>query len=139
MEIKQQDPSIADNLCSTLRKNNIQERTIVASFKDDALSEFRELCPEVATSMSSGEAKMFVLLQKLGLSHLLPVSANALQVPVSNSGITIVTPAFIAAAKERGIKVDIWTINDPDEMKSLINLGVDGIITDYPDRLKELL
>ena len=139
IEIKQARPSIARQLCQALKENSIDERAIIGSFKHEALEEFRAICPHVATSMSPEEAKLFVGLQKVGLSHLLPVSAQALQVPMTHSNLEIVTPSFIKDAQSRGIKVEVWTINETAEMVSLIDDGVDGIITDYPDRLKKLL
>ncbi|WP_062265577.1 glycerophosphodiester phosphodiesterase [Endozoicomonas arenosclerae] len=139
MELKQVEPDISVQLCQQLRDNKIEQSTIVASFKDEALEKFRTACPEVATSMSSNEARTFILMQKIGLSHLVPVKANAMQVPPQNSGITVLTDSFLQDAKARGLKVDVWTINDKDQMAQLIDMGVDGIITDYPNRLKELL
>lgn len=135
MEIKQASPSIAEQLCKTLRQHKIEQKTMVASFMDDTLKEFRSLCPEVVTSMSAREIKHFVILEKLGLSHLLPVKGYAMQVPMEDSGIQVVTPSLLEAARKRGIRVDVWTINDTDIME----MGVEGIITDYPDRLNALL
>ena len=139
MEIKQAQPSITRQLCTALHDNQLENRVIVGSFKDDVLNEFREVCPDIATSMAAGEARTFVIMEKLGLSHLVPVKAQAFQVPVAAGGLTVLTPSFIKAAQSRGMKVEVWTINDQEEMSRLIGQGVDGIITDYPDRLKELL
>ena len=63
---------------------------------------------------------------------------QALQIP-ENIGFQIITKEFIEAAHERNLKVHVWTINQPEDMKRLLDLGVDGIMTDYPDRLLELL
>jgi glycerophosphoryl diester phosphodiesterase len=60
-------------------------------------------------------------------------------VPVRSSGITILTPHFVRAAHARGVRVDAWTIDDAWEMKRLLEMGLDGIITDRPDRLIALL
>lgn len=49
------------------------------------------------------------------------------------------TPHFVRAAHERNLRVDVWTIDDPEEMERMINMGVDGIITDRPDLLMQLL
>ena len=58
---------------------------------------------------------------------------------MGSSGITIVTPNFVRTAHERGLRVETWTIDDPVEMQRLVEMGVDGIITNYPDRLLEVL
>lgn len=85
--------------------------------------------------MSQGEVTKLVALQKLGLSHLYAVPGEALQVPVYSGSIHIVTESFVRDMHARGIKIQVWTINDLDEMSRLMAMGVDGIITDYPDRL----
>ena len=139
MEIKQAQPSITRQLCTVLHDNQLEKRVIVGSFKDEVIDEFRDVCPDIATSMAAGEARTFVIMEKLGLSHLVPVKAQAFQVPVAAGGMTVLTPSFIKAAQNRGMKVEVWTINDQEEMSHLIGQGVDGIITDYPDRLRELL
>ena len=62
-----------------------------------------------------------------------------MQIPEEAKGLTILTPRLIAAAKARNIDIHVWTVNDPDDMRRLIDMGVDGIITDYPDRMFEIL
>jgi glycerophosphoryl diester phosphodiesterase len=64
---------------------------------------------------------------------------DALQVPVEHGGITLVTPRFVEAAHSRGARVDVWTINDPGEMRRLLDLGVDVIMTDRPETLASIL
>lgn len=139
IEIKPADSPIPGWLCKTIRGQGLGNRVIVGSFHDSALNEFRATCPEIATSMASNEVRAFVYLQKLGLWRLAPTPGQALQVPEEAAGIRIVTPGFIAAAHARGLAVHVWTVNDPDDMRRLIHMGVDGIITDYPGRLAAVL
>ena len=61
------------------------------------------------------------------------------QVPVRHERIPIVTPRSVAAATDRGVQVHVWTVDDPAEMERLLDLGVQGIITDRPQVLKEVL
>jgi glycerophosphoryl diester phosphodiesterase len=63
----------------------------------------------------------------------------AAQVPVSFSRVKIVTPAFLATAHGAGVEVHVWTIDDPAEMRRLLDLGVDGLMTDRPDLLRRAL
>jgi glycerophosphoryl diester phosphodiesterase len=63
----------------------------------------------------------------------------AAQVPLRFGRVRVITPAFIAAAHAGGLEVHAWTIDDPAEMTRLLDLGVDGIMTDRPDRLREVL
>jgi glycerophosphoryl diester phosphodiesterase len=60
-------------------------------------------------------------------------------VPEYRSGLHVLTRRFVDAAHNRNLQVHAWTINEQDDMRRLIGLGVDGIITDYPDRLLQLL
>lgn len=139
IELKQESPSIAASFCQTLRDTGATRRVIAASFSDVALGEFRRLCPEVVTSMTAQELLPLVLLSKVGLSGLAAAPGQVAQVPVRQSGIEVVTPAFVRAMHARGIAVQVWTVNDEAEMRRLRDLGVDGIITDRPDLLKKVL
>ncbi|MBB5233533.1 glycerophosphodiester phosphodiesterase [Deinococcus budaensis] len=139
IEIKQASPSLAAPFCRALRDAGATRRVIAASFSDVALNEFRAACPEVMTSMTERELRPLVLLSKVGLARLAPVRGRAAQVPVRAGRIEVVTPGFVRAMQARGVAVQVWTVNDPAEMRRLIRLGVDGIITDRPDLLEEVL
>ncbi|GAA5532931.1 glycerophosphodiester phosphodiesterase [Deinococcus aluminii] len=139
IEIKQASPSIAAPFCKTLRGAGATGRVIVASFSDTAMNEFRAACPEVMTSMTEKELRPLVLLSKVGLSRLAPLPGRAAQVPVRSGSIEVVTPAFVRAMHARGVAVHVWTIDEPAEMRRLIGMGVDGIITNRPDLLKAVL
>jgi glycerophosphoryl diester phosphodiesterase len=139
IEIKKTERSMAAPFCATIRKYNMQERVLVASFHDVRLAEFRAECPEVATSSARQETTIFVLLTKVWLGGLVSPEFHSLQVPRASSGITVMTPGFVRAAHARNLKVETWTINDPEEMKLYLDWGVDGIITDRPDLLLEIL
>jgi len=79
------------------------------------------------------------------ISHRLPgggpytPSADILQVPEAWQGLRIVSPRFIRAAQARNIPVHVWTVDDPDDMKRLVEWGVDGIQSDRPDLLAKVL
>ncbi|AFU98075.1 glycerophosphodiester phosphodiesterase [Simiduia agarivorans] len=138
IEIKQPEPPIHTALCQLVRERGLQNQVLVGSFFTEPLEAFRSACPEVATSMSQGEVTRLVLLEKIGLSHLYDLPGVALQLPMTSGSITIVTDSFLSAMQARGVKVHIWTINSLDDMRELMAMGVDGIITDYPDRLIRL-
>jgi glycerophosphoryl diester phosphodiesterase len=67
------------------------------------------------------------------------VPGNCLQIPIYQYGIKLVTKRFVKFVQSLGLKIHVWTINDEDTMQKLINLGVDGIITDRPKLLKDVL
>jgi len=139
MELKQEQPSMAQALCDTLRDQGATARVIVPSSREKALAEFRALCPEVATAAGTGDVTLSVVLSALGLGGTLSPAYPVAQVPVASGGIPVVTPGWVTAMQARGVRVDVWTIDDPGEMQRLINLGVDGIFTNRPDVLLDLL
>jgi glycerophosphoryl diester phosphodiesterase len=86
-----------------------------------------------------GSREIFRLVRASALQRRFELSARAAQVPVGLRGVPIVTPRFIAAAHAAGLEVHVWTIDDPAEMRRLLSLGVDGIMTDRPDLLRDVL
>lgn len=139
IELKQNDPDVADALCQLIRDNDAAERVMVGSFHGGALAQFRRSCPEVATSASQNEVIVFLALEKLRLSAILTPQYEALQVPISQYNIGIVTQHFVDAAKARGVDVHVWTVNDEATMREMVALGVNGLITDRPDRALRVL
>ncbi len=130
VEMKQFAPPSAAALCALIRRAGMQRKVLVASFADDALRAFRNACPEVATSMSALEARLFAALQGLYVP-----AAVALQVPDRMGDTVLVTPELLATARGRNLKLHAWTVNDDARLRELVRMGVDGIMTDYPDRL----
>jgi glycerophosphoryl diester phosphodiesterase len=139
LEIKQRDPSLAAALCETVRAHGAADRVLVASFHDAEVRAFRRLCPEAATSATAGEARRFVLLSKALPRPPYTPPAQALQLPERLGSLHVITPRLVRAAHRRGLQVHAWTIDEEQDMRRLLGLGVDGIITDRPDRLLEVL
>lgn len=139
IEIKKTNAPMTQPFCELIRKHKMEDKVLAASFYDDKLKEFRKECPEVATSSAKNETTAFVLLTKPFLGSFYSPKFFSLQVPEESGGITVMTPAFVKAAHERNLAVEPWTINDAETMKKLIDWGVDGIITDRPDILMEVL
>jgi len=125
--------------CKLIRDYERADLVLVASFHDETIAEFREECPEVATSTSTDETVILYALSRLFLEASYSAPADAAQVPEYRSGLHVLAPRFVDAAHNRNLEVHAWTINDEDDMQRMIDLGVDGIITDYPDRLLALL
>jgi glycerophosphoryl diester phosphodiesterase len=142
IEIKLTENPIHSPLCELIREYNMQNKVIIASFHDDSMKLFRETCPEIATSGSKGEVTPFVILGKAFLSGWISPQYQSLQVPYETSesyGIPIMTERFIREAHAKNIHVEPWTVDDPELMKQYIEWGVDGIITDRPDLMVEVL
>ncbi|MCC6260022.1 MAG: glycerophosphodiester phosphodiesterase [Anaerolineales bacterium] len=142
IEIKLTENPIHQPLCDLIRAHNMQDKTIIASFHDDSMKLFRETCPEIATSAAKSEVVSFVLLGKIFFSGWLSPHYQSLQVPYETSesyGIPVMTERFIQSAHAKNIRVEPWTVDDPELMKRYIDWGVDGIITDRPDLMLEIL
>lgn len=139
IEPKQQTPSIVKPLCDLLRNRKMTDKVIVGSFRQEVLDEFRAECPEVATSASPAEVSRFLLMYKTGLGESYTPPMQALQIPENIGYLNIVSKDFVETAHKLNLKVHVWTINNQEDMQRLLKIGVDGIMTDYPDRLLKLL
>jgi len=139
IEPKRQGSEMAEPLCSLIREKDMTNKVIVGSFTQSIIDDMRTACPEVATSASPREAVSFFLRERGGIETSYSPPMQALQIPTSIGGIDIVTKEFVEAAHERNLKVHVWTINSPEEMQRLIDLSVDGIMTDYPNELLKIL
>jgi glycerophosphoryl diester phosphodiesterase len=142
IEIKLTQNPIDKPLCVLIRRHGMQDKVMIASFHDEAMQNFRATCPEVATSASRGEVTQFVLLGKTFLSGLIAPQYQSIQPPYDpeeSMNIPIMTERFIREAHARNIRVEPWTVDDPGLMRQYIEWGVDGIITDRPDLMIEVL
>ncbi|MCW5953577.1 MAG: glycerophosphodiester phosphodiesterase [Propionibacteriaceae bacterium] len=131
-------PGAVAPLAALLKETGAQQRVCVSSFSWARISAFRRLAPEVSTGLS----RMGVLLLWLGLPGLTRLlHGQAAQVPHRfwRDRIPLVTSRFVRTAHRHGIRVHVWTVNDAPTMDALLKLGVDGIVTDQPDMLREVL
>jgi glycerophosphoryl diester phosphodiesterase len=141
LDIKDEFPSAPSQLARLILDMGRAESVIVGSFHDCQLERFRELMPKVPTSAHPGEVKNFVLNTKIGFPRIRKenIHYSAFQVPVKSGPLKVVTEKFVRKAHQFGIVVHVWTINDSKTMNHLLDLGVDGIFTDNPRLLKQVL
>ena len=140
VEIKGERPGIEEALWRIIEVAGGEDRTLVVSESTATIRRFREASGgRVATASSSVELISFWLLSHLGLSLSFKPPFQALQGPETYHGLRIVTPGFVRAAHERGLRVDVWTIDSEPDMRRLLGYGVDGIMTDRPDVLARVL
>lgn len=139
IEINQADPPIEAAVTDVIDRAGARNRVLVGSEYDDVLARFRALAPDVATSAAAGEARTFYLAQLLRVSAIYRPLADAFQVPEYSGSTHVVTPSFVDAAHHHGAKVHVWTVNDAETMRRLLDIGVDGIITDRPDVAVEVV
>ena len=124
IEIINKLPHIKKNLC-------------VASFSSQRLQKIKSKLSDVTYSMGPHEV-LKLLLKSFGI-YIGEISGDCLQIPIYRYGIKIVTQRFVDFCKRENIKISVWTINSIEEMDYLIGLDVDGIITDKPKALINLL
>lgn len=139
IEIKVPDVGMEARLCEALTAHDQTDRVIVGSFYERSLQAFREQCPAVATSAGPGSVRLLLALNLVGLGSVLSPSYQALQIPERHSGLTVASERLIRTAQARGLSVQLWTINEQPVMRRLLDLGAQGLITDYPDRALQLL
>jgi glycerophosphoryl diester phosphodiesterase len=139
VEMKEFSPALAGTLCSLLRENGFAPRVLVASIEHEPMAAFRRACPEVATSATMREGLLFYQLHRLRLGSLYRSPATAFQFPERFGDIHVIRPEILAAARSYNVQVHVWTVNEPQDMERMLALGVDGILTDYPDRLLRLM
>ena len=122
---------------STLRRCNALDRVAVGAFDDRRL---RRLRARLGSDLCTSLGPVGVAALRLGLpGTTLNRGALAAQVPVRQGPITVVDDAFVARAHARGLHVHVWTIDDEAEMHRLLDLGVDGLMTDRPAVLRSVL
>ncbi|MDQ1495823.1 MAG: glycerophosphoryl diester phosphodiesterase [Actinomycetota bacterium] len=125
-------------LVGVLRKCDAIDRVCVGAFSDRRLARVRALLgPTVCTSLGPRN-----IAKLRSASYGVPVGrlpSPCAQVPTSVRGVSLVDERFVAAAHARGVKVHVWTIDDRAEMIRLLDLGVDGLMTDRPEVLREVL
>ncbi len=140
IDIKEEQPGIEAAVLRTIEEAGAGDRVLVVSEMPDVLERFRELSGgRVATGASRREIEVFYRLSRLRLESLLRPAYAALQVPVRYGGYELVTPRLLEAAHSRGVRVDVWTIDDPIAMRRLLDLGVDVIMTNRPEVLEGVL
>ncbi|MEX0657814.1 MAG: glycerophosphodiester phosphodiesterase [Egibacteraceae bacterium] len=142
MELKEgppDRPSLAGAVAELLAEHGRDDDVIVAAFDDTVLRDFRRVAPTVPTATSADETAAFWGARDLPVVAPGTRPPVAFQVPVTYRDVEVVTPAFVADAQAGGLAVHVWTIDDPDQMAWLLDLGVDGIMSDRPDVLAELL
>jgi glycerophosphoryl diester phosphodiesterase len=117
-------------------------RVCVASFLDQRVLRLRQaLGPDVAASLGRGQVmRLMARARHVPLPlRLRKVGAVAVQVPVRSRRVAVVTSGFIRTVHKLGLEVHVWTVDDPGEMHRLLDLGADGLMTDRPDLLRQVL
>lgn len=125
-------------LIETLRRHGALGRVCIGSFSDRRLVRVRALAGgDVCTSMGQAAVSAAYLASRSG--HMPRLGADCVQVPPRWRGVTVVDARFVRAAHRARLPVHVWTIDDEPSMAHLLDLGVDGVMTDRPRTLRDLL
>lgn len=138
VEVKENDPELADAVMALVREFGRADRTMLASFHHDLLVRFRVSCPEAVTHASEREVVRFVLLAWLGLEGLGQPSYEAVMVPPRKGIIPVASRRVLGAARNRNLFTAVWSVEYPAEMRLLAARGVDALTTGRPDLAIEL-
>ncbi|WP_420642224.1 glycerophosphodiester phosphodiesterase [Candidatus Leptofilum sp.] len=141
IDMKQETPSLVQDFADLIRHHNVAHRLCVGSFSNKTVADFRRACPEVGRTVSHAETLRWFVLSKLRLDWLYWGQGQVLQIPEADedSGYRLVTPRSVRAAHRNKMAVHVWTVNEAADMQRLLDMGVDGLISDYPDRALRLL
>jgi glycerophosphoryl diester phosphodiesterase len=130
-------PDIVAELARLIDEYGMADRIMVASFIDDLMHRFTAAAPDVDTSFPLQEGLAFYSAFQQGTTPPNPHGHEAIQAPVSIAGIEA-SAEFVAYARQHGVAIHFWTINDPAEMNQLLDWGADGLITDRPQVLADV-
>ncbi|MDW8809212.1 glycerophosphodiester phosphodiesterase [Streptomyces scabiei] len=126
-------------LLNLIARTGSFDRVCVGSFSEARVARAQRLAgPRLATSYGTGGV-LGLRLRSWGVPAGLRRTAVAAQVPEVQSGVPVVDHRFVRAAHARGLQVHVWTVNEPQRMHRLLDLGVDGIMTDHIDTLRKVL
>jgi glycerophosphoryl diester phosphodiesterase len=149
VEIKSDDPRIPEALCDAISHHALVQRIIVAGEDGKRLNRFRAVANRrfggrgrrgvVATSASRAEVYKSLAAASAGIERPWRPKFDALQVPPRSGRLSVVTPRLLRWAHALDIQVHVWTIDYSNEMDALLRLGVDGLMSDHPDRLMKTL
>lgn len=130
-------------MVTLVERLGVHDRVLVASFDDRRRrAVLRALSAPVATSGGETVTRAFVVGTRVPgpwVSRLAVRGVDCLQVPERSGSTAVVTPPTVAAAHDAGIQLHVWTIDDPADMHRLLDWGVDGIMTDRADLLRDVL
>jgi glycerophosphoryl diester phosphodiesterase len=140
VDAKTEDPALAEALVRDVRAAGAVERVCLGSFFDAQAARIGALLPDACRYLPQGAATCHVLAAKSGSpGRGCPLEYALADLPHRMNDMVIVDAKVVAYFHARGIPVHVWTVDDEAEMRELLALGVDGIVTDQPDVLARVL
>ncbi|MCC5988402.1 MAG: hypothetical protein JJT95_12025 [Pararhodobacter sp.] len=138
VNIEAKSDDVVDPLIALIRRMGVIDRICVGSFKPERVARLRAALGEGLCFSPAHAGVGRLWLAGCGLPVGQPGFPVA-QVPAEYRGVAVVTPRFLRAAHARGIQVHVWTIDERTEMERLLDMGVDGLMSDRPTLLRQVL
>ncbi len=138
IEVKQIAPSVVAPMLGVIDRAGIRRSVFVSSEHQEPLDEIRKLAPEIPTNFSYLETGVFFQAMGTRDANYRP-PGDAVQIPRSYESWQLVTPESVEFAHRLGLEVHVWTVNEEAEMTELLDMGVDGLISDYPARALDVV
>ena len=132
IEIKSDQPEVADRVLEVIREAHAEDRVILAGFSHAVVAHVRRVAPHIPTSGSRPEVQSALLRSWLWRKPRL-TGYRLLQVPFRFRGRQVLTRAYVRAARRAGIPVHSWIVDQPEDLRAIIEWGVTGLISDRPD------
>lgn len=139
LEIKQEEPPLEEELARLLHSTESGDRCLVFSLSQGPLDRFRRIAPDRTTGFGPDDVADFLRRLGAGRWEGYRPPGSAFAVPVRWHGTQIVSGPFVEAVGRHDLEAFVWTVNEPREMHALLDLGVDGLISDYPERLSRVV
>ena len=141
LELKSGGEALAKQAVDLVTATGRHDRTLLTAADDDLMDHLKVFARAAPHSPALGASTLDVVrfVQAAVEGTPPPPGPQALQIPTEFSGRPLVTPELLAHAHRFGVEVHVWTIDDESEMNRLLDLGVDGLVTNFPGRMRELL
>jgi glycerophosphoryl diester phosphodiesterase len=135
VEVKQESPAIESLVMEAVKRADAADRILFATENDRVLRRLRRVCGTIPTSFSGKEIAAFLHWVQGGMQGDYRPPGAALQIPEMYGNHRLVSPETIHAAHAAGVEMHVWTVNEEADIRRLLAMGVDGVMSDWPVRL----
>jgi glycerophosphoryl diester phosphodiesterase len=141
IEIKQNSPALIEATVGVVAEAARAETTLLAAAEDDTMSALRARLAETGLRPAMGAAVGDVVgfARAAAAGEAPPPEPMALQIPPTFAGNPLVTAELVEFAHRHDVQIHVWTINEADEMRRLLDLGVDAVMSDFPALLRKVV
>ncbi len=141
LELKENLPGLAERVIELVQSRGRADHTLLTAGDDSLMARVRDELKrcDVAAALGASVADVLDFVRTAGTGETPASDSMALQIPADFGGRPLVTRELLDHAHVHGVQVHVWTINEEPEMQALLDLGVDGLVTDFPGRLARLL